>query len=192
MASKRLTERLAKYNYLYDTEELADAVPKQSADSTLSVGSITSEHNGKTSAGKTATSNTNPAASTDNNNVIEPERLPVKTLMENVSSYANGHVSSSSDVSGTCSMTNGQPAVENSGSKPTGSKLTTATTTSTACNSSRVGNSDSKPTNVSSETNGKDVSAAFTYLLSLVFSAFLLLYVMLLWCSLPELHGCCN
>lgn len=80
-ANKRLNERLAKYNHLYDGEE-EQAEIASSADETddAAVVNGNAEHDSEP-----LTTNSN-----DNNNVIEPERVPVKKIMENVSLHVNG------------------------------------------------------------------------------------------------------
>ena len=83
-ASKRLNERLAKYNHLYDDDELNSS----SAD-----GSISSDMADNPIASVTinGTADTNGEEnSNENNNIIVPETLPVKKIMESVSVHVNG------------------------------------------------------------------------------------------------------
>lgn len=83
-ASKRLNERLAKYNHLYDDEELNSS----SAD-----GSVSSDMADSPAASVTlnGTADTNGEEnSNENNNIIVPETLPVKKIMESVSVHVNG------------------------------------------------------------------------------------------------------
>lgn len=121
---------------MYDTEEFT--VPKQSADSP------SSDHNRKVrQSPDKSTVTAARATSSENNNVIEPERIPVRKLMENVSSRVNGHTSTTTtpDMTANGSMSNGvlTNAVENGGS------VRSAATTS-AAHDSHVGNGDSTTT----------------------------------------------
>lgn len=77
-ASKRLNEKLAKYNHIYDEEDQSKEQPEDK---------LTSNGDAE-STEPAASSNSN-----ENNNVIEPERVPVKKIMENVSVRVNGNAS---------------------------------------------------------------------------------------------------
>ena len=84
-ASKRLNERLAKYNHLYDDDELNSS----SADGSISSDMADNPPSAAVTINGTADTN-GEENSNENNNIIVPETLPVKKIMESVSVHVNG------------------------------------------------------------------------------------------------------
>lgn len=86
-ASKRLNEKLAKFNHLYDEEDTSTPATSTEGEVGLPVAETIPVTNGSTA--ETKDNKEEPSQkednSNDNNNVVEPERVPVKKIMANVS-----------------------------------------------------------------------------------------------------------
>lgn len=103
-ANKRLNERLAKYNHMYDSEEehhieVTPTSNDETDNAVIANGSaeidikeepvppaVQPKPTSVTNSGNSAPSAGN---SNENNNVIEPERVPIKKMLENVSVHVN-------------------------------------------------------------------------------------------------------
>lgn len=112
-ASKRLNERLAKYTHKYDDEEQHNGLSATS-DEGDNTAAIVNNGTGETElvVEEPAVNNSN-----ENNNVIEPERVPVKKIMENVSVVRMGNGS----VNSAASLTTADSCMSNSGAAAAGS-----------------------------------------------------------------------
>lgn len=115
MASRRLNERLAKYNHMYDDES----------------GTVTSEADQADSVEDNRQENGTALASVDNmsedksnNNIIEPEQIPVRKITESVSPplqmqgsqqklHANGELHSTTNDNSLVLSTNGDASNAN-------------------------------------------------------------------------------
>ena len=153
-ASKRLNERLAKYNHLYDDDELNSS----SAD-----GSISSDMADNPIASVTinGTADTNGEEnSNENNNIIVPETLPVKKIMESVSVHVNGGKQQGSAASVT-EVTSCSVVLNNAGMRLSSSAnyngVDAAAVTPAANGGVQVISTNSSPT-TADQTNNQHVS----------------------------------